>query len=81
VKIMPSVTSNSGGDMNIMLTNASFDDSGKLKCIIRSDKAFYILTQEGEFVPSRQEKTDKGTVVTIENIKPWDYILLTNITF
>ena len=74
-KIMPCVNSNSDGDMTIMLTNACFDESGTIKCTVRNDKDFYIISDSGELVPAMQN----GNVITIENIKPWDYVLLTNI--
>ena len=79
VKIMPSVTMASNGDMNIMLTNASFDDSGSFACTIRSRKEIYALGNEGKVLPIKQKRTINGISVTIENIKAWDYMLLTNI--
>ena len=74
-KIMPCVNANADGDMTVMLTNASFDDSGRIKCTVRNDKRFYTISDSGELIPASQE----GNVITIENIKPWGYVLLTNI--
>ncbi len=80
VKIMPNVTTNSDGGMNVMLTNASFDGTGKFECVIRSSKKFYVINSVGEFIPTEQTYSAEETTITISNIDAWDYILLTNIT-
>jgi len=77
-KIMPSVLANKNGDMSIMLINASFDSTGSFECIIRSDKDFYIIGNDGNLIPAKQKKNGSETVLTIDNITGWDYILLTN---
>ena len=77
-KIMPAVMSNSEGDMSIMLTNASFDETGSFECVIRNNKKFYIIANNGELIKAKQIQKDDETVVTIDNINGWDYILLTN---
>ena len=78
-KIMPNVTERFNGDMNVVLTNASFDDSGRFMCTIRSEREMYMLNNKGELLPIEQRRTNEGVVVTIENIRAWEYIFLTNI--
>jgi hypothetical protein len=78
VKIMPSVTTDNNGGMNIMLTNASFDETGSFDCIVRSNKVFRVISPSGELLPIQQKQVGSKTEVTIDNILPWSYILLTN---
>lgn len=79
IKIMPAVRSDADGNMTVMLINASFDKTGSFECEMRSDKKFYAIGQNGELKEMRQIKKGEKTVVTIENIDGWGYILLTNI--
>lgn len=78
VKIMPSVTTDNSGGMNIMLTNASFDESGSFDCIVRSDKKFRAISQSGELLSIQQKHVGSETELTIDNLSAWSYILLTN---
>ena len=39
----------------------------------------YMLNNKGELLPIEQRWTNEGVVVTIENIRAWEYIFLTNI--
>ena len=79
IKIIPTVTVNSNGGMNIMLTNASFDQSGSFECYIRNDSQFYLINQLGELLPVSQRTEGDEAIIMIDNINGWDYILLTNI--
>ncbi len=78
VKIMPSVTTDNNGGMNIMLTNASFDESGSFDCIVRSNKIFRAISPSGELLPIQQKQVGSETEITIDNLSAWSYILLTN---
>ncbi len=78
IKIMPAVTSNPQGVVNIMLTNASFDASGEFECVVRSNSEFFIIADNGQLLPVCHKNNGEETVIKIENIPPWDYILLTN---
>lgn len=78
VKIMPAVMSNENGDMSIMLINASFDNTGSFECTIRNNKDFYAIDNNGDLIPVTQRRSGNETILTIDNINGWDYILLTN---
>ena len=78
IKIIPTVTTDSNGSMNMMLTNASFDPSGSFTCVIRNSREFYAIGPLGQLLPVSQSHTAEETVITIENLPAWDYILLTN---
>lgn len=80
LKIIPNVMGNAKGDLTLMLTNASLDSTGMFQCKVRTDKPLYILHSDGSLQPAEQTITDGEAVVTIPNISPWDYILLTNHT-
>ncbi len=77
IKVIPKVTTDKNGNMNIMLSNASFDKTGSFKCEIRSEKAFYVLGDDGKYTLAKQTCSDGVTRVLIDNLDAWDYILLT----
>lgn len=77
LRVSPMVASNENGDMNIMLTNASFDATGEFECEIKTDKEIFRLSENGTLLPVKQRKTEKSVIVSIENINRWDYIVLT----
>lgn len=78
IKIMPAVQADDKGNMTLMLTNASFDNTGRFQCELRSDKPVYVIGKNGELKSLEQTTKSSKTIVTIENINSWDYILLTN---
>lgn len=78
IKIIPTVTTDSHGGMNMMLTNASFDPSGSFTCVVRNPREFYAIGPSGQLLPIQQTHTAEETMITIENLPAWDYILLTN---
>lgn len=78
VKIMPTVTADAEGGMNIMLTNASFDASGAFTCIVPSNRPFYLLDQNGAFVPVVQTPDGENSILSLDGLGAWDYCLLTN---
>lgn len=78
VKVMPSVMKDENGGMNIMLTNASFDATGEFECIIRGEGEFHLLDNNGLPQPLPQTNENDETKITIDNISPWGYILITN---
>ena len=78
IKIMPTVKADAAGNMTIMLINASFDKTGSFECEIRNDKKFYILGEDGNLQPIQQTAKNDNTVVTVDNIDGWSYVLLTN---
>lgn len=78
IKVMPAVTSDDNGGMNIMLTNASFDGTGAFVCTVRSDKQFSIIGESGELLPVEQRITGDESEIILDNIPAWSYVLLTN---
>lgn len=78
IKVIPVITVAENGDMNIMLTNTSFDRSGSFECIVRSDKTFYIINQYGKLESISQKISNGVSVIEIENLEAWNYILLTS---
>lgn len=79
IKIVPGVCGNAKGDLTIMLTNASLDNTGVFKCLIRTDRDVFLMNDDGTLKKPAQETVDDGVLVTLPAIDPWDYILLTNI--
>lgn len=78
-KIMPSVMADSHGDMNIMLTNASFDPVGSFECVVRSGRKFQIIGANSELLPIEQRISEGEISMTIPGIGAWGYVLLTNV--
>lgn len=78
VKVMPTVTTDKNGGMNIMLVNASFDATGVIRCTVRNDKDFYIISEDGTPVKPNQTHNPGETVVMIDNIPAWGYLVMTN---
>lgn len=78
IKVMPTVQADSEGNMTVMLTNASLDSTGSFTCELRSEKEVYAICNDGTLKWMPQEKRGNATVVTIDNLDRWDYILLTN---
>ena len=79
VKIIPNITTNKCGGMKVMLTNASLDESGAVSCMVRSCRPFYFINEQGEYIPVVQGKAGNDTVINVDNIGAWKYVLLTNI--
>ena len=79
VKIIPNITTDKCGGMNVMLTNASLDESGAVSCMVRSCRPFYFINEQGEYIPAVQGKAGNDTVINVDNIGAWKYVLLTNI--
>lgn len=78
IKIVPGVCGNAKGDMTIMLTNASLDKTGIFKCLVRTDRAVFLMNDDGTLTKPEQEKVADGVLVTVPSIDAWDYTLLTN---
>lgn len=77
-KVVPTVTTNGAGGMNIMLTNISFDRTGELECTVRSTKPFYAIDQKGAKIPVKQQVCNGKSIITLENLGGWEYVLLSN---
>ena len=78
VKIVTDVTKNDEGIINIMLTNASFDNTENFECTIRGTGQFYIIGANGELDCAEQVCSAEETIVKITNIAPWNYVIITN---
>lgn len=79
VKIVPAVTENQCGGINVMLINASFDESGRVLCRIRGKGTFSLIAPDGALLPIDQLAAGEETLVILPGIPAWDYVLLTNI--
>jgi hypothetical protein len=75
IKVVPTVTSNAN-KVNVMLINAHFDPTEKFEVKLRVGKDFKLLTNEGELVPTKQRIENGETIVTIDNIDAWKYVIL-----
>jgi len=78
VKVIPTVMSDDHGTMNVMLTNVSFDKTGTFDCILRGSGDWSLIDAQGALIPLTGLRTETGTVITIDNIDGWNYLLLTN---
>ena len=78
VKVIPTVTIDQTDGCNLMLTNASFDSTGTFECVVRNTKPFYVIRQDGKVKPIKQETKNGKSILTIDNLGGWKYILLTN---
>lgn len=77
MKIVPTVNSDCLGNMNIMLTNATLDPTGSFKCEINTERDLFRITKDGEIVKIATDKNGGKSTFTVDNIDPWDYILVT----
>ncbi len=77
VKVVTSVTVNPDGDMQILLANASLDDSGAFTCTLRRNTTCFRIMPSGELQPVAQTNANGETLVTIDNLRPWEHLLLT----
>ena len=75
VKVVPTVTSD-GERVNAMLVNAHFDSTEEFEVRLRVGKNFKLLTSDGELVPVAQRTENGETVVTVDNIAAWQYVIL-----
>jgi len=78
IKVVTDVVKNDDGFMSIMLTNASFDNTGNFECTVRGAGKFYIIGSDGEIQCVEQVCNMKESVVTIPNIEPWNFVIITN---
>jgi hypothetical protein len=59
-----------------MLVNAHFDSTEEFEVRLRVGKNFKLLTSDGELVPVAQRTENGETVVTVDNIAAWQYVIL-----
>ena len=78
IKVIPTVTTDSQGIVNIMLTNASFDKTGNFDLVVRGKGNFVMIGADGETIPLRQTEKEQETVIYIKNIDGWNYVVVTN---
>jgi len=78
IKVIPTVTTDSQGTVNIMLTNASFDKTGNFDLVVRGKGTFVMIGADGEPIPLRQTEKEQETVIHINNIDGWNYMIITN---
>ena len=77
IKVIPTVSSNGMGDLNIMLTNASLDSTGDLICTVNTEKPLYLINDDGTLTMLDSDVENGRSKIKISNIKPWDYTLIT----
>ena len=77
VKLMTSVTLGGDGGMQILLANLSLDDSGSFTCRIRNHVTCCRITPSGALLPMPQAYADGETLVPVDHLRPFEYLLLT----
>lgn len=77
IKVVPTVMQDRDREMTVMLTNASFDATGSFDCILDGKHTVCFCTEEGDLIPTQPNFSGDRTVVHIENINGWQYVLLT----
>lgn len=75
IKVVPTVNANQS-NVSIMLTNAHFDPTGEFEIRIRKGRDFKILSDAGELIPIDQQRSGNETVLTVESIGAWQYLIL-----
>lgn len=78
VKVIPVTASDGNGGLNIMLTNASYDATGEIEIEINTDKEIALIDENGNALSVNQRKDSGNVFVTVDNLNPWSYVLLTN---
>ncbi len=76
LKVVPIVRENDGGDMMIMLVNSWFDKTGEFECRVNTSKPLCVINCDGSKSPIKQQIIDKHSIITVSNIQPWSYIVL-----
>lgn len=75
IKVVPTVTVGEK-NVNIMLVNAHFDNTGTFDIRVRGGKDFKILTERGELIPANEKISDGERVITLDALGAWQYVLL-----
>ncbi len=78
IKVVPIVRGKNKEPENIMLCNAHFDATEEFVLEVRSDKEFYMISDNGELIEVEQKHENGKTYITINNIPGWNYVLLTS---
>lgn len=79
LKLMPIVRGDKNGNMTIMLTNASFDETGSFELEIRAGGQFYELLPNGTLHPLKQTESNGITTIILDNINGWGHAVVTNV--
>lgn len=72
------MNTNQNGGMNIRLANIHFDPTGRVQCKVRDTKSFCVIDKDGNGISANQQIEGNESIITIENLNAWEYILLTN---
>ena len=78
LKVVPTVTTDNKGAVNIMLTNASLDETGEFICSVQANGPFYRIEQDGGKTPLSCRTENGKTHISIENLGAWRYVVITN---
>jgi len=78
LKVVSIVTERPDGGTTIMLTNAYLDSTGSFTCTVRKNGQFSRLLPDGRLVPLSCQHEMGQTKISIENIEPWNYIIMTD---
>ena len=77
MKIVPTVSCDGEGNMNVMLINATFDPSGSFECTLNTDREVFAIGKDGNYSKVTSAGKNGKTVISIDNISAWGYVLLT----
>lgn len=78
IQLVPTITVDGKGGMNIMLINSSLDETGDFELIVRDDKEYKLIGDNGERLPVEQTSKDNERILKLKNIKGWGYVVVTN---
>lgn len=78
IKIVPTVTTDNNGAVNVLINNASLDDTGEFVCTVKAQGPFYRVEQDGSLTPMECRTENGETHVTVDNLTAWKYVVFTN---
>lgn len=79
-KITPVMRKNENGEYVLMLANMSFDDTGAVSADIKTgNNSCKRINTDGSVSEVKTKKTDSGIMVMLDNIKPWETVILSDI--
>lgn len=78
IKVVPTVTTDNNGAVNVMINNASLDPTGVFTCTVKANGPFYRVEQDGSLTAVACRTENGETHITVDNLDAWRYVVLTN---
>lgn len=76
LKVAPIAAESPSGAFNFALVNAHFDPTGPFEVRVRTETKFTVLQNDGTLSPIPQRTENGETVITVDNLGPWQNIFL-----